>query len=134
MGGITPPTTKTIEDMNNKKIIRITSIEDYGRNHEIFCDKVLMLRYARRAGDTEVVNHTQLGALKRNPRSVKFEIVDDYTPMTINVPRDIALKHLRDTKAEFEAKAENAGTEVSAQIFRNFVNMIKTEINIIEDC
>lgn len=120
--------------MNNKKIIRITSIEDYGRNHEIFCDKVLMLRYARRAGDTEVVNHTQLGALKRNPRSVKFEIVDDYTPMTVNVPREQALKHLRDTKAEFEAKAENAGTEVSAQIFRNFVNMINTEINIIEDC
>lgn len=119
--------------MNNKKIIRITSIEDYGRNHEIFCDKVLMLRYARRAGDTEVVNHTQLGALKRNPRSVKFEIVDDYTPMTVNVPREQALKHLRDTKAEFEAKAENADNEVIAQTFRNFVNYINTEINIIED-
>lgn len=127
-----PPATKTIEDMNNKKIIRITKIEDYGRNHEMFCDKVLMLRYARRAGDTEVVNHTQLGALKRNPRSVKFEIVDDYTPMTVNIPRDIALKHLRDMKAEFEVKAENAGTEVSAQMLRNFVNMINTEINIIE--
>lgn len=117
--------------MNNKKIIRITSIEDYGRNHEMFCDKVLMLRYARRAGDTEVVNHTQLGALKRNPRSVKFEIVDDYTPMTINVPRDIALKHLRDTKAEFEAKAENADNEVIAQTFRNFANAIDVEINTI---
>lgn len=127
-----PPTTKTIEDMNNKKIIRITKIEDYGRNHEMFCDKVLMLRYARRAGDTEVVNHTQLGALKRNPRSVKFEIVDDYTPMTVDVPRDIALKHLRDMKAEFEAKAEIAENEVVAQAFRNFVNMINTEINIIE--
>ena len=127
-----PPTTKTTEDMN-KKIIRITKIEDYGRNHEMFCDKVLMLRYARRAGDTEVVNHTQLGALKRNPRSVKFEIVDDYTPITVNVPREQALKYLRDTKAEFEAKAENAETEVSAQMFRNFVNYINTEINIIED-
>lgn len=70
-----PPTTKTIEDMN-KKIIRITSIEDYGRNHEMFCDKVLMLRYARRAGDTEVINHTQLEALRKHPS------FGSLTPMT----------------------------------------------------
>lgn len=127
-----PPTTKTAEDMN-KKIIRITKIQDHGRCHEQWCDQVLMLRYARRAGDTEVVNHTQLGALRRHPSDVTFEIVDDYTPMTVNVPREQALKHLRDMKAEFEAKAENTENEVVAQTFRNFVNMINAEINIIEE-
>lgn len=127
-----PPTTKTTEDMN-KKIIRITKIQDHGRCHEQWCDQVLMLRYARRVGDTEVINHTQLGALRRHPSDVTFEIVDDYTPMTTNIHRDIALKYLSATKAEYEAKAENTEDELVAQTFRNFVNMINTEINIIEE-
>ena len=49
----------------NKKIIKITAIKDHGKYHEQYCDKVLMLRRARRVGDTEVVNHYQLGVLRR---------------------------------------------------------------------
>lgn len=63
--------------MKNKRRIRITSITDKGRNHERFCNDVLMLRFARRAGDEEVVNNTVLGALKRHESIVKFEIVEE---------------------------------------------------------
>lgn len=49
----------------NKTKIQITYIKNYGRNHELYCDKVLMLRKARKVGDKEIVNNTQLSALKR---------------------------------------------------------------------
>lgn len=47
----------------NKRTIKITKIADFGRNHEMYCDKVLMLRKARKVGDMEVVNNTVLGRL-----------------------------------------------------------------------
>ena len=50
----------------NKTKIRITHILDHGRCHDMYCDKILMLRHARRAGDEEVVNNYVLGILKRN--------------------------------------------------------------------
>lgn len=62
----------------NKKKIRIVRIADHGRNHEMYCDKVLLLRNARKAGDTEVVNHYVLGVLKRMQGSdFEFEIIED---------------------------------------------------------
>lgn len=61
----------------NKKTIRITRIANHGKNHDWFCDKVLMLRKARQVGDVEVVNHTVLGILYRNHSEVEFEIVKD---------------------------------------------------------
>lgn len=50
--------------MSNKTKITITWIKDYGRNHDMFCNKVLGLRTARRAGDSEIVNHSVLGRLR----------------------------------------------------------------------
>ena len=61
----------------NKKKIRITKIENHGKNHDWFCDKVLMLRKARQVGDVEVVNHTVLSVLCRNYSVVEFEIIKD---------------------------------------------------------
>ena len=52
--------------MANKTKITITWIKDQGRNHEIYCDKILMLRSARRAGDSEIVNNYVLGRLRAN--------------------------------------------------------------------
>ena len=49
----------------NTKLIRITKIKDFGRNHNLFCDKTLLLRQARRVGDTETINHYQYSVLKR---------------------------------------------------------------------
>lgn len=49
----------------NTKRIRLTEIRDYGRNHELHCDRYLMLRTARKAGDEETVNHYVLGCLRR---------------------------------------------------------------------
>lgn len=59
----------------NKTKIRITYIEDHGRNHDFWCDRCLMLRTARRVGDEEIVNNTVLGNLKRWNRVVGIEIV-----------------------------------------------------------
>lgn len=61
--------------MGNKTTIRIISIADHGRNHDMFCNRILMLRKARKSGDVETVNNTVLGALRRNPNEVKFEII-----------------------------------------------------------
>lgn len=63
--------------MRNKRKIEITRIKDHGRTHEFWCDKILMLRFARRVGDQEVINNTQLGALRRNQSEVEFKIVED---------------------------------------------------------
>lgn len=61
--------------MKNKVVIKITKIKDFGRNHDSYCDKVLMLRKARRVGDTEVVNHYQLGTLSRM-KGEEFDFVE----------------------------------------------------------
>ena len=60
--------------MKNKVVIKITKIKDFGRNHDNYCDKILMLRRARKVGDTEVVNHYQLGVLNRM-KSEDFDFV-----------------------------------------------------------
>ena len=59
----------------NKKTIKITAIKDYGRCHEQYCRVVLLLRRARRVGDTEVVNHYQLGVLRRMKGS-EFDFIE----------------------------------------------------------
>ena len=59
----------------NKVTIRILSREDKGRNHELWCSRVLMLRTARKAGDIETINHTQLGSLQRMADEIEFEVV-----------------------------------------------------------
>lgn len=59
----------------NKRTIRITRIENMGRNHELWCDKMLMLRTARQVGDVETVNHYVLGKLNENSRLVEYEVV-----------------------------------------------------------
>ena len=56
--------------------IRITSLADMGRNKELIMDTLLMLRHARNVGDEENVNNTVLGALRRHPEYIEFEIVD----------------------------------------------------------
>lgn len=60
----------------NKTKIKITYIKDYGRNHNLYCDTVLGLRYARKVGDVEIVNNTILGKLKRNENDVKFQVIN----------------------------------------------------------
>lgn len=62
--------------MLNKVTIKITSIKEMGRNHELFCNTCLMLRKARKAGDVETINYTQLSALRRYPSAVSFEIIN----------------------------------------------------------
>lgn len=61
--------------MRNKKTIRITYIKNYGRNHEMYCDKILMLRTARQVGDKETVNHYVLGILRQH-RGREFDFVE----------------------------------------------------------
>lgn len=52
----------------NKTRITITAIKDFGRAHELHCDMFLMLRRARRAGDSEVVNNYVLGILREHAK------------------------------------------------------------------
>lgn len=59
----------------NKRMIEITAIKIYGRNHELYCNKVLGLRTARNAGDKEIVNNTVLGKLRRE--NIGFTIITD---------------------------------------------------------
>lgn len=59
----------------NKKTIKITMIKDHGRCHEQYCNTVLMLRRARRVGDTETVNHYVLGVLRRM-RGSEFDFIE----------------------------------------------------------
>ena len=61
----------------NKRKIRITRIDDKGKNHKLFCEHVLMLRTAKQVGDEEVINNTVLGNLLRWFRVVEFEVVKD---------------------------------------------------------
>ena len=61
--------------MINKKTIKITAIKYHGKNHEQYCDRVLMLRKARQVGDTEIVNHYQLGVLRRMKGS-EFDFIE----------------------------------------------------------
>ena len=49
----------------NKRTIKITAIKDYGRHHDQYCNTALMLRKARKIGDTETVNNYVLGVLRR---------------------------------------------------------------------
>lgn len=62
--------------MRNKKTIKITYIQDMGKAHNLYCDTVLMLRTARRAGDIETVNHYVFGRLKEvKGRALDFEVI-----------------------------------------------------------
>lgn len=61
----------------NKRRIRITKIDDKGKNHNFFCENVLMLRTAKQVGDEEVINNTVLGNLLRWSRVVEFEVLKD---------------------------------------------------------
>lgn len=62
----------------NKTKIRIVEIENHGRCHDMWCDRILWLRKARQVGDEEVVNNTVLGKLKeaQNQGHLQFEIID----------------------------------------------------------
>ena len=59
----------------NKTKIKITYIKNHGRCHDLYCDTILGLRYARQVGDVEVVNNTVLGRLKRNDMDIKFDVL-----------------------------------------------------------
>ena len=52
--------------MKNKRLIEIISIPCMGKNHEFYCDKILLLRTARKAGDREVVNNYVISKLIDN--------------------------------------------------------------------
>lgn len=52
--------------MKNKRLIEIISIPDYGRSQNLYCDRVLLLRTARRAGDKECVNNYVISKLRAN--------------------------------------------------------------------
>ena len=58
--------------MKNKKTIQITFIKNHGRNHEMFCDKILMLRKARNIGDIETVNHYVISVLSRYKSDIEY--------------------------------------------------------------
>ena len=59
------------------KTIQITKIKDYWKNHELYCDKILNLRYARRSGDTERVSNFVLGCLNRQAgEEFDYKIID----------------------------------------------------------
>ena len=58
----------------NVKLIKIVDIPNHGRHQDVYC-KSLLLRTARKPGDTERVNHTVLGRL--NAAGVKYEIIDE---------------------------------------------------------
>ena len=60
----------------NKKTIKIISIKDHGKNHNWFCENVLMLRTAKHPNDVEIINHTVLGNLRRFPSDITFEILN----------------------------------------------------------
>lgn len=50
-------------------------IQDHGRAHDLYCDKVLWLRKARRVGDKENVNNTVLGKLNEARKCGTFDFV-----------------------------------------------------------
>lgn len=58
----------------NVKLIKIVDIPNHGKHQDVYC-KSLLLRTARKPGDTERVNHTVLGRL--NAAGVKYEIIDE---------------------------------------------------------
>ncbi len=59
----------------NKKTIKITAIKNHGRCHEMYCDKILMLRSARNVGDIETVNHYVLGVLRQHS-GCEFDFIE----------------------------------------------------------
>lgn len=61
--------------MRNKTRIKITYIQDMGRNHNQWCDACLLLRTARKVGDEEVINNFVLGKLRNMSSYISFEIV-----------------------------------------------------------
>lgn len=65
-----------------KRKIRITSVSSgYSKDgilYEVFADRTLMLRTARKVGDEEVVNNYVFGVLKQNKEYgiIDFEVVE----------------------------------------------------------
>lgn len=55
----------------NTVTVKITKLE-YGRNAKLFCNTVLMLRFAFKVCDVETVNHTVLSRLNQQ-RGTKFD-------------------------------------------------------------
>lgn len=55
----------------NTVTVKITKLE-YGRNAKLFCNTVLMLRFAFKVGDVETVNHIVLSRLNQQ-RGTKFD-------------------------------------------------------------
>ena len=62
--------------MKNKKTIKITFIKDHGRNHEYFCNDILLLRHARKIGDIETVNHYVISVLNRYKSDIQYIKID----------------------------------------------------------
>lgn len=60
----------------NKIKIQITGSCLSDKRLAIVCEKIYLLRTARKIGDTEVINHTQLGRLKDNSLDIQFKILE----------------------------------------------------------
>lgn len=103
----------------NKRTIKITAIKDYGRHHDQYCNTVLMLRKARKIGDT--VNNYVLGVLRRMKGSEFCRI------MTKNYYRseysDKQWKALID-------KATELGCQITYSKYGNIVTIDSTDLEI----
>lgn len=76
----------------NVKLIKIVDIPNHGRHQDVYC-KSLLLRTARKPGDTERVNHTVLGRL--NAAGVKYEIIDENKNMNMNMNKKNTINEAR---------------------------------------
>jgi len=57
----------------NKTKIKITGTTLVGTALTMYCEKVFMLRTARKVGDVEIVSNTVLGKLNDNALLIQYE-------------------------------------------------------------
>lgn len=92
----------------NVKLIKIVDIPNHGRHQDVYC-KSLLLRTARKPGDTERVNHTVLGRL--NAAGVKYEIIDE------NVNKNMGKKNtIRLTESELKKVISESVKQIISEL------------------
>lgn len=95
----------------NVKLIKIIDIPNHGRHQDVYC-KSLLLRTARKPGDTERVNHTVLGRL--NAAGVKYEIIDE------NVNKNMSKKNtIRLTESDLKRAISESVKKVLKEGFNS---------------
>ena len=116
---------KKPQTRKNAKLIKIVDIPNHGKHQDVYC-KSLLLRTARKPGDTERVNHTVLGRL--NAAGVKYEIIDENVNKNMTKKNTIRLteSELKQIISETVKKILKENDGYSPEATEYFINDINT--------